>query len=73
MAETLAWFFLVCFLLACLWGWDRALALKDVEKDLKAYLGDTLVARDLADPKVRVHYAAVVSQLKQLIRNHFKL
>ena len=55
-----------------IWGADRHLCLKDVEKDLKLLLGDFLVARDCSEGHVKVHYQATVSALKSLIRNHFK-
>lgn len=71
--ELTIWIFLSVIGLALLWGLDRHLALKDVEKDIKEYLGDVLVARDSADPKFRAIYASQVGQIKQLIRSHFKL
>lgn len=52
---------------------DRHLCLKDLEKDLKEYLGDLLVARDCSEGQVRVHYQATVSGIKSLIRRHFNL
>lgn len=71
--ELTIWIFLSVIGLALLWGLDRHLALKDVEKDLKIYLGDVLIARDVAEPKFRAIYATQVSQVKQLIRSHFKI
>jgi hypothetical protein len=65
--------FLVIALLACLWAWDRTLILSDVEQELKDWLGDLLVARDLAEPRLQVHFQAVISKLKQAIRHHFDL
>ena len=73
MSEFTVWIFIAFFSLAILWGWDRHAELKDVEKDLKEYLGDLEVARDVSEPRLRVHFAATISQIKQLIRKHFKL
>lgn len=55
-----------------IWGLDRQLCLKDVEKDLKLLLGDFLIARDSSSGRIRTHYEATVVTLKTLIRNHFK-
>lgn len=61
------------FVIVLLFAIDRHLCLKDVEKDLKIYLGDLLVARELVEGNVRVHYQATVASIKTLIRTHFKL
>ena len=71
--ETLLWVCVVAFVLTVLWAVDRHLCLKDVETDLKEFLGDALLARDSCDPKVRVHYQAHVRALKILIQKHFTL
>jgi hypothetical protein len=64
---------LLVFLGTVIWGADRALILKQVEIDLKEYLGDVLVARDASDCPQRVHFDAQVFALKTLIRKHFTL
>ena len=64
----------VLLLSLALWGADRHLCLKDVEKDLKLYLGDLLVVRDSLE-KGTCHSCRNLSvlSLKMLIRKHFTL
>ena len=64
--------YLVIILALVIFAADRHLCLKDVEKDLKLMLGDFLVARDCSEGRIKVHYQATVSAVKQLIRTHFK-
>lgn len=71
--SAIDWIVFVLFLGSLLWAIDRQIEIKDVEKDLKLYLGDLLVARDLAESHTKVHYHANVSATKTLIRKHFKL
>jgi len=52
---------------------DRHLCLKDVERDLKEYLGDIEVARNCCHFAIRIHFDAQVYAIKALIRRHFKL
>jgi hypothetical protein len=66
------WILFIAFLVVAVFGIDRHLCLKDVEKDLKLYLNDLSVARDLAEGSVKVHYQATVSAVKTLIRIHFE-
>lgn len=56
-----------------IWGADRHLWVKEIEKDLKNYLGDVEVAREVSEPPVRVHFNAQVFAIKTLIRKHFEL
>ena len=67
---------LVCgalFVLAVLFALDRQLWIKEIETDLKNYLGDVMVARDVAEKPFKVHFEAQVSAIKSLIRKHFTL
>ena len=73
MEALVVWFFVVAFVLLVIWAADRALFVKEIEKDLKQWLGDAMVARDSAEASVRVHYIAQVAAIKTLIRKHFKL
>jgi hypothetical protein len=73
MSDFSIWIILAMFGLALLWGWDQHMELKDIEKELKEYLGDLEVARDISEPHLRVHFAATISQVKSLIKRHFKL
>ena len=73
MSEFTVWIFLSLLGLALLWGWDRHMELKDIEKELKEYLGDLEVARDVSEPSLRVHFVATISQVKSLIKRHFKI
>ena len=73
METLVVWFFVVAFVLLVIWAADRALFVKEIEKDLKQWLGDAMVARDSAEASVRVHYIAQVAAIKTLIRKHFKL
>lgn len=61
------------FLAAVIFGVDRHLILKQVETDLKEYLGDVLVAQSVVDDPLKPHFAAQVFALKSLIRKHFRL
>ena len=63
---------LAVFLGLAVFAVDRHLILKQVETDLKDYLGDVLVARDSTEPPLRVHFEAQVVAIKTLIRKHFK-
>lgn len=56
-----------------IWGADRHLWVKEIEKDLKNYLGDVEVAGEVSEPPVRVHFNAQVFAIKTLIRKHFEL
>lgn len=53
-------------------AWDRWDALKDVETDLRKYLQDMEIARDVAEAPFKAHYATHVAHIKQIIRNHFE-
>lgn len=61
------------FVILTLFAVDRHFCLKDAERDLKEFLGDLEVARDLSSDAARVHYTATVSATKALIRRNFKL
>ena len=52
---------------------DRHLWIKEIETDLKNYLGDILVAKRLSEDPYTVHFEAQALALKALIRKHFKL
>lgn len=67
------WIIAIAFVILVLFAFDRYLLVKEIETDLKEYLGDVQVARDAADPSIRVHFSAQVFALKHLIRKHFKL
>jgi hypothetical protein len=71
--EILLWVCVVVFVLTAIFAADRQLWLKEIKKDLLELYGDALVARDACDPKVKVHYAAHVRAIKNLIQNHFTL
>ena len=65
--------YVAIFIALALWGADCYLCLKEVERDLKEYLGDLLVAHDACHYPMRVHYAATISAVKSIIRKNFKL
>jgi hypothetical protein len=68
------WLCLIGFLALAGWGIDRHLRLRDVEIDLKAHLGDLLVARDsLTDKTCKCCAQSRILEFKALIREHFKL
>ena len=71
--EILGWIVVIVFVLLAIFAADRYLWVKEIEKDLKEYLGDVLVARDVSEPPFRVHFDAQVSSLKLLIKKHFTL
>lgn len=63
----------VVIVFLALFALDRHLCLKDAEADIKIYHADVLDARDLiTDPAIKVHYQAVASALRTIIRNNFK-
>jgi hypothetical protein len=64
---------LAAFLIVVIWGADRHLCLKEVEKDLKLYLSNVEAAEALSEPPVRVHISAQVFALRSLINHNFKL
>ena len=71
--EILGWIVVVVFVLLVMFAADRYFWVKELEKDLKEYLGDVQVARDSSEPPFRVHFEAQVLALKHLIRKHFVL
>jgi hypothetical protein len=74
MEEWQGWICFILILVLAGWGLDRHLRLRDVEIELKDYLGDLLVARDAALDKIcQCCSQTRVLQFKALIRRHFKL
>jgi hypothetical protein len=71
--EILGWIVVIVFVLLAIFAADRYLWVKEIEKDLKEYLGDVQVARDSSEPPFSVHFEAQVLALKHLIRKHFVL
>jgi hypothetical protein len=71
--EAMLWVLVVVFVLTVIFAADRQLWIKEIEKDLKEFLGDSLVARDAAEKSIKVYYQAQVAAIKVLIRKHFKL
>ena len=71
--EIFGWIAVVAFVLLAFFAADRYLWVKEIEKDLKEYLGDVLVLRDASESPHRIHFEAEVARVKTLIRKHFKL
>jgi hypothetical protein len=71
--EAILWILAVVFVLTVIFAADRQLWIKEIEKDLKEFLGDSMVARDAAEKSIKVHYQAQVAALRTLIKKHFKL
>ena len=71
--EILGWIVVIVFVLLAIFAADRYLLTKEVERDLKEYLGDVQVAASIAEPPYKVHFEAQVLALKHLIRKHFVL
>jgi hypothetical protein len=70
----LDWALLIVFIGSLIWGADRHLCLKDVEIDLKEYLGDLLVSRDSSVGEAcKCCRQNTIYSVKSLIRKHFKL
>lgn len=63
---------LLGFLIACGWGVNRHLRLRDVEIALKDRLSDLLSARESAHHSCRCCLQSQVLEFKALIRDHFK-
>ena len=61
------------FLGTVIWAVDRHLCLKQIEIDLKDYLGDLLVSRDSVVGDCKCCRQNAILSLKSLIRKHFKL
>lgn len=63
----------ICFVLILVlagWGLDRHLRLRDVEIEMKDYLGDLLALRDL---DCKCCSQSRIFEIKALIRRNFKL
>lgn len=71
--DFVIWLCAVLFIAVLIWGIDRHLCLRDIEIDLKLYLGDLLVSRDSSPKNCECCAQARVLELKALIRKHFKL
>lgn len=71
--DIMLWVLVAIFLLAVYFAVDRQLWIKEIKTDLDTFLGNALIARDLAPKELRVHYQAHVSAIKVLIRKHFTL
>jgi hypothetical protein len=71
--EVIIWCVVALFIILAYIAIDRHFWVKDIEKDLKLYLGDVVDARDCSEPPFRVHFDAQVFALKSLIRKHFEL
>ena len=71
--DFVIWICVVLFIAVLIWGIDRHLCLRDIEIDLKLYLGDLLVSRDSKSKSCECCAQARVLELKALIRKHFQL
>ena len=68
------WVVFILFIGSLVFGIDKHLWVKEIEKDLKLLLGDFEVSRDAASSKTcACCRQTVIAQVKSLIRNHFVL
>ena len=71
--EIFGWIWVFVFVVLVVFAFDRHLWVKEIEADIKEYLGDRLTVRDASPDEIRCHFNAEISSLKSLIRKHFVL